>query len=246
MDDVRRVKICGITTQEDAAIAIRLGADALGFLVGLLYPTEDQLSPEKARSLVSSLPPLVTSVLVTHRSEISEVAPLVEAVQANTLQLHGDFSPPDILELRRRFQFLKIIKAVHVDGEGAIARALEAGPFVDAILLDTRTATRLGGTGVTHDWSISWRIRHALGDKPIILAGGLNPDNVGLAIETVQPFGVDVNTGVSERPGKKSPVLLSQFISKAKGSFADTHDLEVDAGKRAALEDARELRSRFR
>src|SRR6202035_3657864 len=97
MHNVQRVKVCGITTPEDAASAIRLGADALGFLVGLLYPTDDQLSPEAARSLVSKLPPLVGSVLVTHRSAASEVAELVDTVLANTLQLHGTFSAPDTL-----------------------------------------------------------------------------------------------------------------------------------------------------
>jgi phosphoribosylanthranilate isomerase len=212
-----RVKICGISNREDACEAVRAGADALGFLVGLLYPTDDELTPEAARDLVCGLPPFVSSVLVTHRSNGAEVADLVGMVLPTTLQLHGPFSVADVQALRQRFPYLKILKAIHVVGEDAVEAAQEFAPFVDAVLLDTKTLTRLGGTGKIHDWSISQRIRRSLGAKPVVLAGGLRPGNVRAAIETVAPYGVDVNTGVSERPGKKSASLLEQFVAAAKG-----------------------------
>lgn len=213
---IPRVKICGITNQEDARTAISLGADALGFLVGLIYPSVDQLTPERARELVKFLPPFVNSVLVTHQSDPEEVSFLVTAVGPHVLQLHGAFAIEEIPLLRQRFPHLKILKAVHVEGEEAIEVSREVAPHVDGILLDSRTATRLGGTGVTHDWSISRRICEALSGTPVILAGGLRPDNVVSAIETVQPFGVDVNTGVCAEPGRKSPALLRRFIQGAK------------------------------
>jgi len=213
---VPRVKICGITNSEDAQAAISSGADALGFLVGLIYPSADQLTPERARELVIGLPPFVNSVLVTHQSDPEVVSSLVTVVAPHVLQLHGTFAIADVPRIRERFPHLKILKAVHVEGESAIETSQRVAPYVDGILLDTRTATRLGGTGVTHDWSISRRIREALSGRPVILAGGLRPDNVVAAIETVQPYGVDVNTGVCSEPGRKSPELLQQFLSSAK------------------------------
>lgn len=220
MVHVPRVKICGIANLEDARTAIACGADALGFLVGLVYPTGDELTAERARELVAALPPFVNPVLVTHQSDPEVVAGLVATVAPHVVQLHGAFAPEDISRLRARFPHLKILKAVHVDGEGAVDAARRVAPLVDGILLDTRTATRLGGTGLTHDWSIDRCIREALPDTPVILAGGLNPDNVVRAIETVRPYGVDVNTGVSIEPGRKSPELLKRFLQGAKRAVA--------------------------
>lgn len=213
---VPRVKICGITNSDDAQAAIYSGADALGFLVGLLYPSPDQLTPERARELVAALPPFVNSVLVTHQSDLEVVLSLVAAVAPHDLQLHGAFSIADIPRIRARFPHLKIVKAVHVEGEGAIETARRVAPHVDGVLLDSRTPSRLGGTGVTHDWTISRRIRDSLPGTPVILAGGLRPENVIASIETVQPYGVDVNSGVCSQPGRKSRELLQRFLDRAK------------------------------
>lgn len=213
---IPRVKICGITNTQDAQAAISFGADALGFLVGLHYPTADQLTAARARELVVALPPFVNSVLVTHQSDLEVVSGLVEAVAPHVVQLHGAFSSADIPRLRERFPFLKILKAVHVDGEGAIDASRQVAPHVDGILLDSRSATRIGGTGMTHDWSISRRIREVNPGTAVILAGGLNPGNVAAAIEAVHPYGVDVNTGVCAEPGRKSLELLRRFLDRAK------------------------------
>lgn len=213
---IPRVKICGIASLEDAHAAIALGTDAVGLLVGLLYETADQLQPEQARDIAVALPPFVNSVLVTHQTAVDSVRALLEIVQPNVVQLHGPFELSYIGILRHNFPYLKIIKAIHVQDEHAVEVALATAPYVDGVLLDTKVGTRLGGTGVTHDWSISRRICEELSGTAVILAGGLRPDNVASAIETVRPYGVDVNSGVSLHPGKKSISLLHQFISKAK------------------------------
>ena len=215
-----RVKICGISTQEDAGAAVRAGADALGFLVGLLYPSEDQVTAEQAAEIIARLPPFVTPTLVTHRSQLAEVADLCRVARPHVLQLHADFRLAEIPLLRREFPHLKVIKAVHVDGPGAVERAPAAAEYADAVLLDTRTATRIGGTGVTHDWAISRRVRDALGERPIVLAGGLNPENVVAAIERVLPWAVDVNSGVSVRRGLKSPERMESFVRCAKRALS--------------------------
>jgi phosphoribosylanthranilate isomerase len=213
---LRYVKICGISSPEDLGASLDAGADALGFLVGLSYPSEDQLSPEDAARLVRSVPPFVTTVLVTHRTALREVRELCASVPAGTLQLHGDFPVQWIPEIRSAFPYLKIIKAVHVIGEESIDRAKVVADYADAVLLDTRTPTRLGGTGVVHDWSISRAIRDTIFPKPLILAGGLTPANVSDAIAKVQPFAVDVNSGVSARRGLKDPELVRQFVCSVK------------------------------
>jgi phosphoribosylanthranilate isomerase len=111
---------------------------------------------------------------------------------------------------------MAIIKAVHVEGEDSIEVARQAAPYADAILLDTRTEARLGGTGLTHDWAISRRIRDAVAATPVILAGGLTPGNVTGAIRQVRPYAVDVNSGVSLQRGRKSPALVEAFVRAAR------------------------------
>jgi phosphoribosylanthranilate isomerase len=218
-----RVKICGIRNAEEARIAVDSGADALGFLCGLDYPTYDQVDAAAARQIIAALPPFVSSVLVTHRTELAWVAEACREAGCNTIQLHGAFALEDIPALREQAPYLRIIKAVHVVDRSAIAQAVAAARWADAVLLDSRTATRLGGTGVTHDWSISAEIVKET-PKPVILAGGLNPENVQRAIETVHPFAVDVNSGVENADGSKSAEKVAALIRRAKGTFDRSAD----------------------
>ncbi len=216
MPHVTRVKICGITTKEDAWTVISLGADGVGFLVGLIYDSEDELSPSDAGKILETLPPFVSGTLVTHRSDPTQVRDLCREARPHVVQLQGPFPVDRIPELRDAFPAMKAIKAVHVEDDRSIEQAVKAADYADAVLLDTKTATRIGGTGVVHDWTLSRRIRDALAPRPVILSGGLNPGNVASAIARVQPYGVDVNSGVSIRRGKKSPALVKAFIDAAK------------------------------
>ena len=216
MRGIPRVKICGITSRSDLDASVSAGADAVGFLVGLAYPSEDELEPDRAAELIRELPPFVASVLVTHKVNVDEILALCSRVQATHLQLHGASALADIQIVRRAFPHLKITKAVHVVDYTAVDKAKATAGHVDGILLDTLTATRLGGTGITHDWAISRQITEAVFPTPVILAGGLSPTNVQEAILRVQPYGVDVNTGVSIKRGVKSRDLVAQFVTTAK------------------------------
>lgn len=201
-------------------MAVSFGADALGFLVGLNYFTDDEIDLQAARRIISETPPFVSSVLVTHKVDLDWVARACLQSGCNIVQLHGDFALAQIPELRQRIPNVRIIKAVNVVDESAVARAQAAAQQSDAVLLDSRTATRIGGTGHTHDWTISARIVKAV-EKPVILAGGLNPENIERAIAVVQPFAVDVNSGVEFPDGLKSPQKVEAFISLAKKAAAD-------------------------
>ena len=210
-----RVKICGMRRVEDALAAVDAGADAVGCLVGLDYATPDRVDPPTARTIFAALPPFVARVLVTHRTGLAEVTALMRESGATVVQLHGDFPLVAISALREALPYAAIVKSVHVEGDDTIAAALAAARSADAILLDTIARGRIGGTGKTHDWSISARIR-AASEKPVILAGGLSPKNVAEAIAKVRPFAVDVNSGTRGADGWKDHAKIRAFITAAR------------------------------
>jgi len=209
-----RVKICGVCRVEDALAAAEAGVNAVGCLVALDRPSPDQVTAETARAVFSVLPPFIARVLVTHKTVMGDVAELVRASAATAVQLHGDFPLVAIPALREAVPFASLIKCVHVTGDEAIAAAQAAARVADAILLDTKVRGRIGGTGKTHDWSISARIVESV-SKPVILAGGLNPDNVRDAIARVRPFGVDANSGTRGAPGTKDHAKMRAFVMSA-------------------------------
>jgi phosphoribosylanthranilate isomerase len=212
-----RVKICGIRRVEDALAAAAAGADAVGCLVGLDYPSPDRIDPGTARTAFEALPPFVARVLVTHRTALAEVITLMRQTGATVAQLHGEFPLVAISALREALPYAAIVKGVHVTGDEAVAAALAAARVADAVLLDTKTRGRIGGTGATHDWSISARIV-ASSPKPVILAGGLTPDNVATAIARVRPYAVDVNSGTRAADGFKDHAKLRAFVAAATSS----------------------------
>jgi len=209
-----RVKICGMRRVEDALAAVAAGADAVGCLVALDYATPDRVDPAAARVIFEALPPFVARVLVTHRTGLAEVTALMRESGATVAQLHGEFPTVAISALREALPYATIVKSVHVTGEESIAAAVAASRVADAVLLDTKARGRIGGTGVTHDWSISARIA-AVSSKPVILAGGLTPDNVAEAIAHVRPYAVDVNSGTRGADGFKDHARIRAFIAAA-------------------------------
>ncbi len=215
-----RVKICGVTSTAEAQIAERHGAHAIGVLVGRVHVAPDFVEPAVANRIARSLPPFIAAVLVTHLDQPEAIMRLADTVSFPVLQLHSDLSASIFRELRARLSPRKIIGKVSVEGEAAVERAREIEPFVDAIVLDTRdlATDRVGGTGMVHDWSISARIA-STSNVPIILAGGLTPENVAQAIRTVKPWGVDVNSGVETHDGRKDEGRIRRFIAAASNTL---------------------------
>jgi len=211
-----RVKICGNRRPEDIALAAGMGADAVGLIAGVRHVSEDALEPEQAAALLHSVPPFVTSVLVTHLVVAEEVIGLHRQVPTCAIQLHDAIPVEAVKVIRATLPFIQLIKAIGITDALAIDAALSFEPHVDALLLDTHTNDRIGGTGTVHDWSISRRIVLAV-RKPVILAGGLRPENLVQAIEAVRPYGVDVNSGVELPDGDKDPARVEAFIRLAKG-----------------------------
>ena len=210
-----KCKICGTGTLEDLKIAVAAGADAVGFIVGTTHKSEDSIPPSNAREMIRSLPPFVSGVVVTHLTDADDLVRLVEETGCSILQIQDMVSVETLVLLRERFSYLFIIKAVHVLDESAVCVAKEFEEFADAILLDSRTADRLGGTGITHDWSISAKVVEAV-SKPVILAGGLKPENLVEAMSVVKPYAVDVHSGV-KRGGVRNLERTREFVKIAHG-----------------------------
>ncbi|MGX1769369.1 phosphoribosylanthranilate isomerase [Dietzia sp. NPDC055340] len=217
-----RAKICGIRNESDLRIALEGGADAIGLICGINHRSEDEVTPEVARRITAATPPFVSTVLVTHRDTPESILELADQTGVNTIQVHGIVTLETLKAVRAGAGSRKVLKAIHVSGEEAVDDAVEAAPHCDALLLDSRSKDRLGGTGKTHDWSISRRIVEAVAPigTPVILAGGLNPGNVGAAAEQVGPYGVDVNSGVDDPNGDKSPELCRDFVRGAARALA--------------------------
>lgn len=198
-----RVKICGLTRLEDARAAARLGADAVGFN---FWPgSKRYVAPHAARAVVDRLPPFVTPVGVFVNQTEEEIRTAAAAAGVRVLQLHGDESP----ELCARMP-LPVVKAVRVES----ARSLDAlGAYpVAAFLLDAPSGG-FGGSGSTFDWSLLEGVAE-LG--PVILAGGLTPENVAGAVRAVRPYAVDVASGVESAPGVKDVARMARFIAAVR------------------------------
>lgn len=214
-EGIMRTKICGIRNYEDAMVAIKAGANAVGFLVGITHVAEDKIDKEEAFGIIRRLPPFVSTVLVTHLTDRSEIVELAKYLTVTTIQIHDYISPEDVQYVREKIPYCKIIKAVHVlDEIEALGMVRSFQQCCDALLLDSRTKERLGGTGLTHDWNISRKIVLE-SNIPVILAGGLTAENTYDAVKKVHPYGVDVNSGV-ETDGFKSYEKVRAFIYNAK------------------------------
>jgi len=213
-----KVKICGITSLEDALAAINFGADAVGFLIGKVHhSTSSFVTAEQAAGIISQLPPYCSTVLVTHMGRPDDVVRLAKESTVNTVQLHGDTTPKEALEVKEALPYAKTYKVIHVFDESAIEEALEYIDVVDGIILDTaiKNTGQVGGTGKTHDWEISKKIVEKV-PLPVILAGGLDPENVEEAIRIVNPYAVDVQSGVTNPDKRKNLDKLEAFIHAAK------------------------------
>lgn len=193
-----RVKVCCIRSLEEARLAIALGADALG-LVAEMPSGPGPIPDATIAAIAAACPPAVATFLLTSRTAPEAVVAHVTLCRTNVVQLVDDVSHGTYCALRAACPAVRIVQVIHVEDERAIATALRVAPEVDAILLDSgrpgAAVKELGGTGRTHDWSVSRRIVETV-SVPVFLAGGLNVSNVGEAIAVVSPFGVDLCTGV--------------------------------------------------
>ncbi len=203
------VKICGITNLEDALTAIQAGADALGFN---LVPTSPRMvTRDRLAEILSALPRTALTVGVVANEDPDFLKGLLRICPLDALQFHGEESPEGVLAFKGVY---RLFKAIRVKDSESL-REIPRYQGVDAVLLDTYWPDQLGGSGRSFDWNLAKEAK-ALG-IPIVVAGGLTPANVSDCIQQVEPFGVDVTSGVEKAPGIKDHTLLKEFVVNAKG-----------------------------
>jgi phosphoribosylanthranilate isomerase len=213
------VKICGITNEDDALLAVAMGADAVGFIFA---PSSRQIAAQVAYDIGRRLPPEILTVGVFRDELPARVVEVAHKAGVKAVQLHGRETAAQTIEVGKQIKW--VIKAFGADDEN-LPRADQYG--TDLILLDAPNP----GSGKVFDWSVA-------GDAPdsvrLILAGGLTPDNVGAAIQEVLPWGVDVSTGVEKEPGKKDPLAVMRFIENARAAapvpYLGDDDMPYDWG----------------
>ncbi|MFA5591753.1 MAG: phosphoribosylanthranilate isomerase [Micavibrio sp.] len=209
------IKVCGVRNGDEALGAALAGANTIGLLMGLTHLAEDGITPQAGKKIVAALPDTIRTVMVTHLLDAGEIASIAGIAGVGAVQIHDDLPVEEIIKLRGLMPAAELIKTVHVTGEEAIGAACEYEPYVDMILLDSRTADRLGGTGMVHDWAVSRAIVERV-SVPVILAGGLNPDNINRAIAEVAPAGIDANSGLEHPDGSKDFEKIRLFAQAGK------------------------------
>ncbi|ADQ66669.1 phosphoribosylanthranilate isomerase [Halogeometricum borinquense DSM 11551] len=205
-----RVKICGVTSESDLRAVERAGADAVGFIADVPVDTPRELSLDRAAELAAAAAPFLTTTLVTMPETVSEAIEVGSRVKPDVVQIHGEFDAEQFRAIRAGVDAR--IAAV-VDAEQP-QRACDLDSAVDAIVVDSVSDKGAGGTGKTHDWEQTAKATAEL-DAPVVLAGGLTPENVTEAVETVNPFAVDVASGVESSGGVKDHDAVRAFVANA-------------------------------
>jgi phosphoribosylanthranilate isomerase len=211
------IKICGNTSLEDAQLAVEAGADAVGFVFA---PSPRRVTAEQVAAITPQLPVAIEKIGVFVDTSLDEIITTVRACGLTGVQLHSESGPELTATLRERLgPELRILRVVHFGADAAAqAAAIAQDRNVDAVLVDSRTATAVGGTGITFDWTAAAEtlFQNAKVRKHLIAAGGLNPANVAEAIATLRPWGVDVVSGVEAAPGRKDPAKVREFVARAR------------------------------
>ena len=224
------IKICANTSLDDARLAAELGADAVGFVFA---SSKRQVTAAQVATIMPHLPQAVERVGVFNAQDANEIADIVEQAGLTSIQLHGGSNPALAEELQRRFEGrISLIQTIHwqVDVVGSTATTvgrqlvqLNADGVIDRVLIDSKVGQATGGTGITFNWDEARSVfTQSAGRLKLIVAGGLNPENIGEAIHRLNPWGVDVASGVEATPGRKDAEKLASFIRSAREFKAAT------------------------
>ena len=202
-----RIKMCGTTLLEDALKASEEGVDAVGFI--FVHKSPRYITPEQAKKISVKIPPFVNKVGVFVNSSQENIEEIVRYAGLTAIQLHGDESPLYCQEISERLPSCFLLKALRVSERSDAAEFARYENSVSGFLLDTYVKGVAGGTGQTFDWSLVAKLGI---QKPFLLAGGLTPENISVALETLAPYGIDINSGIEISPGRKDHRRLSELM----------------------------------
>jgi phosphoribosylanthranilate isomerase len=218
------VQIAGVADRAEAMMLVEAGVHQIGFPLGLTVHKED-MPAEDAAQIIRLLKPPASAVLITYLNRAEQILDLCKKIGTPKVQLHGVITLAEIVRLKSLAPDLTVIKSLIVEDNNRMeleSSVAAFGPHCDAFIMDTYDPATgaCGATGRTHDWDISRRLVD-ISPRPVMLAGGLNPENVRKAIAHVRPAGVDVHTGVEGLGGRKNAVLVRAFVREALAAFAD-------------------------
>ncbi|MCA2211539.1 phosphoribosylanthranilate isomerase [Jidongwangia harbinensis] len=219
------IQVAGIKDQAEADLILEEGADWLGFALRLPAKNED-LSESDAAAIIKNLPPANKGVIITYLTDADEIAAFCAEMGVETIQLHGDVTPAELRRLRRKAPNLYLLKSlvVKADNMAELSRTVaDAADWVDMFITDSfdpATGAK-GATGRVHDWEVSAALVR-IAPRPLMLAGGLSPANVGAAIERVRPAAVDAHTGLEDATGRKDRLKVRTFVEEARRAFTRT------------------------
>lgn len=222
--DIPVIQAAGVRSLEDAQTLVDNGFRFIGFPLRLAFHPVD-ISEKDTKDIIARFPRSIHPVLITYETNPNELAKLIQYLEVNIIQIHSDIDPMTLEALKSRLPGLKIIKSLIVKEdnlEELKSQVNEFTPYTDAFITDTFdfATGACGATGKTHSWKISKALVEFT-RKPVILAGGLNPQNVAQAISTVEPAGVDVHTGIEDASGFKNPELCRKFVKRAIKTFGE-------------------------
>lgn len=217
-----KTELCGIRDEDDLRKVLAADPDAVGLLLGRRHASSDFISVQTAQRLLALLPPFVEPVLITHLADPEEILALFHAVGPTTIQLHGDTTPEQARRLREALPAsVKLMKTVYLSPDKGFPEYSAYLPHADAFFIDSRNpeTDQVGGTGLTNDWNLAARFVEN-SPVPVMLAGGLTPENVAEAIRIVRPYGVDANTGLRDRtnPSRIDPDRCRRFVQEARSA----------------------------
>jgi phosphoribosylanthranilate isomerase len=217
---IPKIKICCISSIQEAELAIKYGASAIG-LVSEMPSGPGVISENLIEQIAAAVPSSVDTFLLTSKLNADSIIEQHKKCNTSTLQIVDRVNIDAYDKLREHLPAVKLVQVIHVDGEGSVKEAVKISQYVDALLLDSGNQKlaikELGGTGRTHDWNISRKIRDTV-SVPVYLAGGINAKNVLDAVNEVEPFGIDLCSGVREN-GKLSEKLLGEFFSVLQNGY---------------------------
>lgn len=216
MDFKTNIQMAGIRNKEDALMCVKQGVNIIGLLVGQAHSSDDFISKEKAKEIKESLPNNIKTTLITHLEKAEEIIELVEFINVDYIQLHSHLEEIEVEKIRKRFPDKKLIRLIHISKDGEILNDISKIKYVDFYFTDSINikTNQVGGTGLVHNYDTDKKLVETL-DKPVFIAGGLTPENVGDVVRYCKPYGVDVNSGCRAKNGLRDEEKVIKFIKNA-------------------------------
>ena len=214
------VQMAGIRNVGDALICVSCGVDVIGLLVGKKHASDDFISKEQAKEIKLSLPKNIKTTLITHFEKAKDVIEIAQFIDVDNIQLHSDIDEGEVELIRKAFPNKKLFRVIHISENGEILTNISKFKFVDVYFTDSLNAktNQVGGTGISHNLETDKYLIETL-NKPVIIAGGLTPENVAHAVNFCKPFGVDVNSGCRAKNGGRDKTKVEKFVRNAKNIF---------------------------